>query len=472
MKNLFYILITTLSLTSCTNWLDVQPYDRVAEDIVFNSVKGFENALNGIYIELNSSSLYGLYLSSEMIEVMGQRYNVSKSNTWYNDLATYKYSEINCKTRFSAVWSKAYSLIANTNLLLKNCEVRKDILSKEYYKLIKGEALALRGLLHFDIFRLFGPLYDTDNQTTLPYYKKFSFNEYGHYPPQEFMNNVIADLREAADLLKDDLVRIQGSWSIHANTFTSYRKLRLNWYAVQLLLARAELYRKQKTEALIAARNVIDAQEKWFPWIKREAVSSGRNDPDRIFFTEVVFGLQNPNLVKHYASYFDGNNLSAEALLAGLHEQLELIFDKNKDDYRYEAYFRTRKILNSTDYNLFEKYKPTLDSLSSNILPMLRVSEAFYIAAECEPNPADGLEWLNRVLTHRGAKAVTNELLLEQNLEKEYIREFYGEGQLFFYYKRLKYKEIKVAYDPHYQQTVEVINAYRIPIPEEETKYN
>ena len=51
MRKLLYILLTTTLLSSCNNWLDVQPYDRVAEDVAFRSVKGFENALNGIYIE-------------------------------------------------------------------------------------------------------------------------------------------------------------------------------------------------------------------------------------------------------------------------------------------------------------------------------------------------------------------------------------------------------------------------------------
>ena len=82
MKNLFLLFTILLGLNSCNSWLDVQPYDRVAEDVVFESVKGFENALNGIYIELNTNSLYGQYLSCEMIEIMAQRYSVNKSNAF------------------------------------------------------------------------------------------------------------------------------------------------------------------------------------------------------------------------------------------------------------------------------------------------------------------------------------------------------------------------------------------------------
>lgn len=79
---------------------------------------------------------------------------------------------------------------------------------------------------------------------------------------------------------------------VHDNAFVSYRKYRLNKYGVQLLLARAELYRGNKEAALVAARKVIDAQEQWFPWVTREAVSSGRSDPDRVFYPEILWGLQ------------------------------------------------------------------------------------------------------------------------------------------------------------------------------------
>ena len=43
------------------------------------------------------------------------------------------------------------------------------------------------------------------------------------------------------------------------------------------------------------------------------------------------------------------------------------------------------------------------------LLPMLRVSEAYYIAAECEENPAEGLKYLNSVLNNRGLESEKKE---------------------------------------------------------------
>ncbi len=473
MRKLLYILLTTTLLSSCNNWLDVQPYDRVAEDVAFRSVKGFENALNGIYIEMNASVLYGSYLSCEMIELMAQRYHVNEGTAYYHDLVEHRYSVEMNQNRFASIWEKSYNLIANINKLLENCEKYRDVLSDEYYQLIKGEALALRAYLHFDIFRLFGPLYESNNNVTkLPYYKTFSLNIRPHFGAGEFMENVIADLHEAAELLENDPVRTEGCWEENTYTFTSFRKMRLNWYAVQLLLARAELYRDHKPEALVAARNVIDAQEKWFPWVNRQNISPGQEDADRIFFDEIVFGLQNSRISKLYTAYFNGNTLTSDMLLAPLNSQILKIFENNRDDYRYVAFFSTQLTVGSAVYNLFEKYKTTADSLSSNLMPMLRLAEAYYIAAESEPNPEEGMQWLNQVLTHRGLKKMTNSSLLANTLEKEYIREFWGEGQLFYYYKRLKYTEIIDSDDSQWENKINMELAnYQPSIPESESKY-
>lgn len=473
MKKLFYSILVVLSTWSCNSWLDVQPYDQVAESVAFSSFSGFENALNGIYIELNSTSLYGQYLSCEMIELMAQRYNANSSTAYYYDLQQYSYTESSCKNRFASIWSKAYNLIANTNLLLKNCEEYNSVLSEEYYKLIKGEAYALRALLHFDIFRLWGPSYvirESDN-VLLPYYKQFTLDERPYCSPEDFMKNVVEDLKMAVSLLENDPVRTEGGRNEGIYTFTSWRNLRLNYYAVQLLLARAELYRGEKEAALRAAREVIDVQEQWFPWIKRESISSGRDDADRVFYSEILFGLQNSSVSTLYSGFFNGNNLSSEALLAPLSEQIYKIFNNNWDDYRYEAYLKTSEIINGASYNFFEKYKETTDTVAGTIIPMLRVSEAYYIAAECEIEATDGVKWLNRVLSHRGVQEISANQLAT-TLEQEYIREFFGEGQLFFYYKRLNKSAIPAANDPTYSRMIDMTNKYRIPIPEDETKYN
>ncbi len=72
------------------------------------------------------------------------------------------------------------------------------MLPDDYYQMIKGEALALRGFLHFDLFRLFGPVYGVDSTLeSIPYYKEFALDVQPTLIGTEFMKNVIVDLRAA-----------------------------------------------------------------------------------------------------------------------------------------------------------------------------------------------------------------------------------------------------------------------------------
>ena len=91
MKKIIYTMIiacTTL-FASCDSWLEVKPYDQIAEGELQKSEEGYQKMLNGIYIDLNSDALYGQTLSVEMIEVMGGAYTIGTDNSvWgnYKDL--------------------------------------------------------------------------------------------------------------------------------------------------------------------------------------------------------------------------------------------------------------------------------------------------------------------------------------------------------------------------------------------------
>ena len=67
----------------------------------------------------------------------------------------------------------------------------------------------------------------------------------------------------------------------------------------------------------------------------------------------------------------------------------------------------------------------------------------YYIAAECALTPKDGVEYLDQVRSHRGLisyaldRGMSREKL-DEEIWKEYKKEFIGEGQLWYYYKRLQ----------------------------------
>ena len=178
MKRIYLIMLMAFAAVSCSKWLDVKPYDKISNDELFSTESGFIKHLNGIYIELNSDMLYGAALGVEMVEIMGGAYVLgTDKSVWgnYQDLSDGQYGTQYWRARMNEIWNKAYSLILNCNLLLESLETTKVPFTEDNYKIIKGEALALRAMLHFDLLRLFGPVYSRNPQAmAIPYYKEYT----------------------------------------------------------------------------------------------------------------------------------------------------------------------------------------------------------------------------------------------------------------------------------------------------------
>jgi hypothetical protein len=111
-----------------------------------------------------------------------------------------------------------------------------------------------------------------------------------------------------------------------------------------------------------------------------------------------------------------------------------------------------------------------------NIVPVIRVSELYYIVAECANAKGDldkGLLNLNEVRKARGldpltSASISDPVSLSNEIMKEYKKEFINEGQTFLFYKRLN-KDLKAESGT----TVTVPEgAYVFPIPDKEGEYN
>ena len=475
------ILLTGIGW-SCSDWLDVKPSDRISEENAFSSIAGFKNALNGIYVELNQDNLYGRRLTVDFVEILAKRYYVHEENQWAYDLMNYEYGGSSVKGYLSGIWGAAYKLIANTNLLIKNCDLNRDVLPDDYYGVCKGEALALRAMLHFDLFRLFGPVYSVDSLAlSLPYYKEFSLEVAPQMSGTEFMKNVVNDLEEASELLEVDPILKYGIQGEYGDYFLQHRNLRLNYYAVQGLLARAYLYKEDKANALICAQRVIEAHENIFPWVDPMDINANQTSPDRIFSSEVMFALHNTQRSSIYTSLFNAKQLKLNTLLApttwGVSEPFKGCnnFDQSyyRSDYRYISNFNSSVELSGTQYMLFHKYEANNDSLYNQMIPMIRMSEMYLIAAETETDQTVAGNYINTLRNNRGLPNVSaiwfDYGYLPDFVEAEYPKEFCGEGQLFFFYKR---KNKTLIWDGDgYQKPVSTSN-YVLPIPDDELKYN
>lgn len=88
------VLMTALAFTSCNNWLDVTPQGEVEGEDLLTNEKGYNAALNGIYYNLTSTTLYGKELSYGMMDVLAQYWDLSsKSKNSYYKQSQFDYED-------------------------------------------------------------------------------------------------------------------------------------------------------------------------------------------------------------------------------------------------------------------------------------------------------------------------------------------------------------------------------------------
>lgn len=481
MKKILYTMILACStmMVSCDSWLEVKPYDKISEGELQKSEEGYQKMLNGIYIDLNSDALYGQSLSVEMIEVMGGAYAIGTDNSvWgnYKDLSNYQYGTEYWRNRLDQTWNKAYALILNCNKILENIDQNQDLFTGGNYYAVKGEALALRAMLHFDMLRLFGPVYAKDSdKKAIPYYNKQTNSPEPILTAKEVAEKVVADLEEARILLANDPVKTEGTLMSGSQDGTSnfmrYRALRLNYYAVEALLARVNLYMGNKTEAFKYATDVIKtADQGIFPFVDKSLVIGSPADPDRIFSSEVLFALTNTSRSKIHKNFYDPSRLPNYVFRMDDNLMSNIVYGGAattggyQDDYRYRANW-----IATGSNRYFYKYSDMVanGSIQNTMIPMIRLGEMFLIAAESQSdNLANGVQYVNALRRNRG---VANLQTLTLDLLKyEYIRELYGEGQLFYLYKRLNSDIITSSNANKNPKASDLI--FVVPLPDSETE--
>lgn len=473
------ILACSTMMVSCDSWLEVKPYDKISEGELQKSEEGYQKMLNGIYIDLNSDALYGQSLSVEMIEVMGGAYAIGTDNSvWgnYKDLSNYQYGTEYWRNRLNQTWNKAYALILNCNKILENIDQNQDLFTGGNYYAVKGEALALRAMLHFDMLRLFGPVYAKDSdKKAIPYYNKQTNSPEPILTAKEVAEKVVADLEEARILLANDPVKSEGTLMSGSQDGTSnfmrYRALRLNYYAVEALLARVNLYMGNKTEAFKYATDVIKtADQGIFPFVDKSLVIGSPADPDRIFSSEVLFALTNTSRSKIHKNFYDPSRLPNYVFRMDDNLMSNIVYGGAattggyQDDYRYRANW-----IATGSNRYFYKYSDMVanGSIQNTMIPMIRLGEMFLIAAESQSdNLANGVQYVNALRRNRGVANL--QTLTPDLLKYEYIRELYGEGQLFYLYKRLNSDIITSSNANKNPKASDLI--FVVPLPDSETE--
>lgn len=502
-KNIFYASLLLTGTASCSDWLDVKMEDSVMENTLFSTNEGYQEALNGVYVGM--INLYDDDLSAGILDILAQYYYVTENyNHKYKIFANYKFEEEEFESYRNRVWTNAYKLIANVNTILEHCDVNDATISSEYYPIIKGEALALRAMLHFDMLRLFGPIYNETNASAkcIPYQLSSSKEIQPLLPASEIVQYIIDDLEEASELLiETDPIITEGVRNAVNNddglssSNLNYRQFRLNYYAVQALLARAYSWKGDKTKAYeIAKNNIIDKitteELEVFPWTK-ESNYFAEGKPDQLFSSEVFFSIYTIKRSNVFTNFFSEALEPRSARLtfvgADLTSSKVASFYDDPNDWRLAMWDVTIKggeddnVVNSI---YLTKYKEIESGTATNgteyfryMIPLIRLSEVYLIAAEGAPTRDEALEYINAVRLHRACQNLVDDatLNIQDMITKEFAREVIGEGQLFFYYKRHAMENIISGTSENGTYGM-VLSNYVLPLPDSEidqrTDYN
>jgi hypothetical protein len=479
MKN-SHILLVALTVSACSGWLDVSPLGEVKESDMYETEDGFKGVLTGAYISMATAPLYGHNMTIQMPELLARHWDVVSSSSVDAYLRDYNFDATAVKNLIANTWIAYFNDIVGLNSLIAAIDDKKEIFTNGNYELIKGEAKGLRAFLHFDILRFWGPP-PTNADTSkiaIPYVKEVTKEvtrlqsiSYGRV-----LREIIADLDEAEELLQNDPITRYSPSVLNSESnsgpydeFQRYRTHRFNYLAVKATKARYYHWIGQTERAASYAREVIAAtttgNAKIFN-LATEATVGGTSTiaPDLLMSVEHIFALHNPRLSNIVQPFFYMSNCKQELLV--INQAYETNFHSNDircKTNRYWEEFQTPR-----RQSVFKKFYNPDTQESVTVMPLIRLAEMYFILME-----RGTLEEANELLVaFRIARvmdaSIDNSLLSPSDvlsrLEKEYRKDFYGEGQMFYFYKL--HGAPPITWPALVQNVV-----YQVPKPEQQTDF-
>ena len=467
MKKTLYILIvaltTAFSFTSCSDWLDEVPKTDVPAVQLFETENGFMSSLAGLYITMTDETTYGKNLSFGLVEQLAQMYDKLPEGTT-DPTSVYIYDRetsgaFNTKGVLANLWLGQYHIIANANNLLRWLDLNGDavITNENTRNMIRGEALAIRAYLHFDLLRGWGPMNyagntEAQSMKCIPYRTVADKSKQPLLPAKEVVEKIIKDLENAKDLLS-----YEKEISLGSNQNRS-RRFRFNYHAINATLARVYNYAGDKENARKCALEVIDN-------CGLSLVSGNEEDP--ILFDEVLCGLSMHEMSEFTSDYFAGGdkiNIRYYIKLTTMNLMFETQGTESED-------MRAKSTAFIKDDDKQMRVTKKYIENDNEVVPLIRLPEMYYIACESLEGE-DAAVYINKVRNKRGLSITKNETCEGREaiitaLNKEYRKEFYAEGQYFWF---LKTHGLTGALD--YNPDVVLAEEHFIfPLPDAEKEY-
>ncbi len=430
-----------LATASCKKVLNVTPEYALDGSQIFTSLTDYDYSLTGAYSLLRQNGYYGNGATatgawSSLPDMLGD--DLVQTNEDYNTFSRLSnYTFTTTDNTLSTAWTAAYSVITQANITLRGIDKYQSGNAQKVNR-IKGQALALRAMVHFDLLRYWGSDFDR-NSTGLgiPYITEVNaFAKPTRLSVKETYDRIFADLTAAETLLAD----------VDAPINSATSKANIDLTAVRALLARVYLYSKNYTQAEAYATQVITAT----PLASAANFANIWKDGSQ---AEVIFALVysnvsegNPNANVHTAS-LNRNNYRPTAGFINL-------FTDKAADLRYSAYVASRNTgagaaivtdpISTITRKIVNKYIGKGTSIDNVVnWKALRTGEMYLIRAEAramqQGKEAMALADLNSLraarISNYTAVSLSGQALLDA-IFTERRKELFAEGHRWFDLKR------------------------------------
>lgn len=491
-------------LTSCSDWLDVEPETQVREETMYGKYKGFQDALIGCYAAMADRDIYGQKLTMDDIEMLACLWDPASEtdDREYYYLYEHDYSKSEAQEAIKDIYEGLYNVVVNANNIMAHIESEGSIIPTQQARdVIEGECLAIRAFCQLDILRLFGQMPNNAQRSiSLPYAEKPSIKDLpNYYGYNDYVRKLENDLNRAEQLfaqsdpcMQYDYTSLNQQGGSPANLddeFLLYRQFRMNIWAVKAIKARMYMYIGDTANAYKYAKEVIDAKVGGSPVIQ---LAKGDLDASNNYYalpSECLFALGNSQLIDYSIDVLGGYAMQ------GLIKTSSTSNDNRRTCYVSPAMLtqlftgrnlssnnRYLRVWEQTSLDVFGGAHPTIRKYYYNtaaggsvsvlrtkrqIMPLVRLSEQYLIAMEATTSLSEANELYKTYMVSHEENITTDfesKEELQAEIINEYRREFYGEGVMFYTYKRLGIS------NPLWCRTTMGDSQYALPLPS--TEYN
>jgi tetratricopeptide (TPR) repeat protein len=476
MKKINYILflLTVLSLTvvSCKKFLEKEPIGKTGKNTLFETVDGAKLAINGSYNAILSyyKNEFGMYA-----DVTAD--NLIRGNNTSVMLPQFNFQSSSGDDALAVghIWLNIFEALNGANNILAAIPDLSAKFPDQSATLdgIKGEALVMRALCHFDLSRAYAQHYNfTPDASHLGVPVLLKTPSPGDPVARKTMkqtyDQIIQDLNDALPLLQKS-----------ANHTT---QVKITYQAALALLSRVYLYKGDWAQAINYADMVInDNAYKLAAQAEYKSVFLNTPKADANPKIESIFVLTNNGLPNGASSIFATFSDAATAgYLASA--KLKSSFGTDNDDIRLTEMFTVPTTGQNAGSSLTKKYaEGIVSSVNPPMIQVIRLSELYLNRAEAKwnlkqyPEAAEDL----RIISQRAHPLKTITITYSSNADlykqiaDERNRELCFENHRFFDIARRKENMVR---GNDCNSTTCVLNypndKFVLPIPVKETDAN